>query len=92
MSVIATHLDDLLTVLRAGADLRPHADTAASLRVQLASRLMDLWPNLAAAVRRLDDWHAEVLADFIAEANVVAAALDFPRGGRAPADADTRVG
>ncbi len=92
MNVLTTHLDDLLTVLRAGADLRPHADTAANLRAQLAARLAAVRPDLAAAVGRLDDWHAEVLADFLAEAHIVAAALGFYHGGPAAGDAETRVG
>jgi hypothetical protein len=91
VSAITTHLDDLLTVLRASADLRPTANTAATLRVQLAARLEYVHPDLAARVRALDDWHAEVLADFITDAHVVAAALDFP-SPVGPNSDDTRVG
>jgi hypothetical protein len=80
MNAVTTHLDDLLTVLRAAADLRPAADTAENLRAQVAARLDPIRPDLAAVIRGLDDWHAEVLADFLAEAHVVAAALDFPPG------------
>jgi hypothetical protein len=85
-------LDDLLTVLQAAADLRPADETAATMRLQLATRLDPVHPGLAARVRALDDWHAEVFADFIADAHVVAEALEHapPRDGLA-AD-DTRVG
>jgi hypothetical protein len=44
--------------------------------MQLANRLDAVQPTLAARVRALDDWHTEVLADFIADADVVAEALD----------------
>jgi hypothetical protein len=85
-------LDDLLIVLQAAADLRPADETATSMRLQLATRLDAIHPGLAARVRALDDWHAEVLADFIADAHVVADALEHapPRDG--PAPDDTRVG
>jgi hypothetical protein len=91
MSAITTHLDDLLLVLQASADLRPTADTAASLRAQVAHRLRPRHPDLAARIRALDDWHGEVLADFLAEAHVMAAALEGPPPGP-PAAGDTRVG
>jgi hypothetical protein len=97
MNAVTTHLDDLLTVLRAAADLRPAADTAEHLQAQVAARLDPIRPELAAVIRGLDVWHAEVLADFLAEAHVVAAALDFPPGRathrpprRPPASDDTK--
>ena len=89
MSAFTTHLDDLLTVLRASADLRPTVETAASLRTQVAVRLNLDHPELAMRVRAMDDWHSEVLADFIADAHVMAAALEHPPDYGA-AD-DTRV-
>jgi hypothetical protein len=95
MNAISTHLDDLLTVLRAAADLRPTSELAINLRSQIAARLDQVRPDLAAVIRGLDDWHAEVLADFIAEAHVVAAALDYPPSRprpEPPAPDDTRVG
>jgi hypothetical protein len=91
VNAITTHLDDLLTVLRASADLRPAVDTATHVRAQVARRLEAVRPDLAARIRGLDDWHAEVLADFIADAHVVAGALEPPPSGP-PADDDTRVG
>lgn len=91
MNAITTHLDDLLLVLRASADLRPTVDTATNLRAQVAHRLEATRPDLAARIRALDDWHAEVLADFVAEAHVMAAALEGPPPGPRGAD-DTRVG
>ena len=91
MSVFATHLDELLIVLRASEGLHLHSERAENLRTQLASRLDHIRPELASRIRALDDWHAEVLADFIAEAFVVASALDHPPSGRSGAD-DTRVG
>ncbi|HEX3148523.1 MAG TPA: hypothetical protein VHR66_10595 [Gemmataceae bacterium] len=91
MSVVTTHLDDLMFVLRASEGLHLQAETAESLRTQLAAQLNVIRPELASRIRALDDWHAEVLADFIAEALVMAAALDHPPGIRSGAD-DTRVG
>jgi hypothetical protein len=91
MNAIATHLDDLLLVLRASAHLRPSADTAAHLRAQVACRLDPYRPDLSARIRALDEWHCEVLADFLAEAHVMAEALDALPPGPPAAD-DTRVG
>lgn len=89
MNSVTTHLDDLLTVLRASADLRPSSDTASQLRAQVAARLERGRPDLAARIRALDDWHTEVLADFIADAHVMADALEGPPPG---ASDETRVG
>ncbi len=91
MNAITTHLDDLLTVLRTSADLQPASETASNLRTQLAARLAATSPDLAARVRGLDDWHVEVLADFIADAHVVAGALEFPPSSDSGAE-ETRVG
>jgi len=91
MNAVTTHLDDLLTVLKASADLRPASGTAAQLRAQVAARLTRVRPDLAARLRALDDWHAEVLADFINDAHVVADALERPAGTRSGED-ETRVG
>jgi hypothetical protein len=88
LNALTTHLDDLCAVLRASADLRPTTNTAASLRTQLALRLDHFRPDLAARIRGLDDWHTEVLGDFITDAHVVATALEHPP----PADGETRVG
>jgi hypothetical protein len=91
MNAVATHLDDLLMVLKASADLPPDRQSASHLRLQLAQRLEAVRPSLAARVRAMDDWHAEVLADFIADADVVAEALDYvPMTSEK--DDDTRVG
>jgi hypothetical protein len=90
MNAVTSHLDDLLTVLRVSADFRATTDTVHHLRRQLVKRLEPVRPDLAARVRDLDEWHAEVLADFIADAQFVAEALDCaPTGGAAD---DTRVG
>ena len=91
MNAVTTHLDDLLTVLRASADLRPSVDTASQIRAQVAARLERVRPDLAGRIRRLDDWHTEVLADFIMDAHVMADALEAPTPGPGSAD-DTRVG
>lgn len=89
MNAVTSHLDDLLTVLRVSADLPATTDTVDHLRHQLVKRLELVRPDLAVRVKGLDEWHAEVLADFIADAQFVAEALDYgPSGG---AD-DTRVG
>ena len=91
MSDLATHLDDLLAVLKASAALGPSALAPARLPAALAGRLSPADSDLAARVRALDDWHAEALADFIAEAHVLARALSRPRRPAA-ADAETRAG
>ena len=91
MSDLATHLDDLLAVLKASAALGPSALAPARLPAALAVRLSPADPDLAARVRALDDWHAEALADFVAEAHVLARALGRPPRPAA-ADADTRAG
>lgn len=90
MSAFTTHLDDLLIVLRASADLRPTSETAVALRLQVAARLEPDHPELAAGIRAMDDWHAEVLADFLADAHVMAAALDRPPDSTG--SAETRMG
>src|SRR4029078_7595145 len=77
MNAVTTHLDDLLTVLRVSADLHATTDTVARLRLQLVERLEPACPGLSACVRGLDEWHAEVLADFIADAQFVARALEY---------------
>ena len=91
MNAVTTHLDDLLTVLRASADLRPSVDTASQLRAQVAARLERIRPDLAGRIRRLDDWHTEVLADFIMDAHVMSEALEAPAPGPG-SDDETRVG
>ena len=91
MNALATHLDDLLTVLRASADLDPTVRTPLQLQGRLADELDHVRSDLAARIRDLDEWHAEVLADFIADAHVVAAAMERPMRERQHAD-DTRVG
>jgi hypothetical protein len=93
VSAVTSHLDDLCAVLRASADLRPTASTAATLRAQIAARLEKIRPELAARVRAMDDWHVEVLADFITDAHVVADGLEVPPpAGNTLFDADTRPG
>ena len=90
MSDLATYLDDLLAVLKASAAVGPSALVAARLPAALAVRLSPTDPDLAARVLALDDWHAETLADFVAEAQVLARALGRPRRP-AGADAETRA-
>jgi len=89
MIALASHLDDLLAVLRASARLGPTAGSPGQVRAELADRLRPTDPELAARVRKLDDWHAEALADFVAEAHVLARALDRQPGG--PMGDDTKV-
>ena len=89
MSALATHFDELLSVLRASARLRPSAGSPTSLREELARQLDESAPDLAARVRALDPWHTDALADFLAEAHLLAKAL-----GRAPVnsgDQETKV-
>jgi hypothetical protein len=91
MAVLHTYLDDLLAVLRAVASLDPVPNAGARLRDDLVDRLALSDPELADRVRRLDDWHAEVLADFVADAQALAATLASapPPSG---SDTDTKVG
>jgi hypothetical protein len=89
MIALASHLDDLSAVLRASARLGPSAGSPGQLRADLAKVLRATDPAVAERVRGLDDWHAEALADFLAEAHVLARALDRPAPGAA-AD-DTKV-
>lgn len=82
MAVLHTHVDDLLAVLRTAATLDPIPDAAARLRDALADQLAHTNPELAERVRWLDDWHAEVLADFVADAAALARTLaSAPRRG-----------
>jgi hypothetical protein len=73
MSSLTTHLDDLLTVLRASADLPAAALTPDRVGRELADQLDRLSPRLADRVRRLDDWHAETLSEFLTEAHLLPA-------------------
>jgi hypothetical protein len=89
MSALATHFDELLAVLRASARLRPSAGSPTSLRNDLADQLDESAPDLAARVRALDPWHTDTLADFLAEAHLLAKALGRPPAG--PDDQETKV-
>jgi hypothetical protein len=89
MAKLRTHLDDLLVVLRAAAGLHPLPDTAPQLRDLLAGRLSSSDADLADRVRGLDDWHAEVLSDLVADAHALAATLAAPPGDGA---GETKVG
>ena len=89
MSALATHFDELLAVLRASARIRPSAGSPAVLRDELADQLEGSAPELAARVRSLDPWHTDTLADFVAEAHLLAKALGRPAPG--PEDQDTKV-
>jgi hypothetical protein len=90
MAMLDTHLDELLAVLRVSAGLRLDAYAPAGLRDRLAARLAADDPNLARRVRQLDDWQAESLADFVADAHALAGALESP-GGAGDGSAETRV-
>ena len=89
MNALSTHLDDLLTVLRASAELRPSDHSPGQLRAVLAAALTAV-PDLSRRVARLDDWHTEALADFVVEAHILAEAFDRwpPEADRAE---DTKV-
>jgi hypothetical protein len=91
MPALHTYLDDLLAVLRTAAGLDPIPNAAGRLRDELADRLDRSDPDLADRVRRLDDWHAEVLADFVADAQAVAATLALPPR-RGDGSEETKVG
>jgi hypothetical protein len=91
MIALAAHLEDLVAVLRASARLGPTAGSPGQLRADLAKLLHGADPEVASRVRELDDWHAETLADFLAEAHVLARALDRPSTGQPP-EAETEVG
>jgi hypothetical protein len=90
MNALSTHLDDLLAVLRASADLEPSALSPVQLRQALVAGLNASMRDLSYRVGALDDWHTEALADFVAEAHILAEALDrWPKGGEA---GETKVG
>ena len=52
--------------------------TTLQIRDQIALRLTDSNPHLAERVRQLDDWQAEALADFVADAHTLAEFWDIP--------------
>jgi hypothetical protein len=90
MTALYSHLDDLLAVLRSSADMDPHGVLPPQLRDALARRLATDLPDLSLRVRRLDDWHMEALADFVAEAHILAEALDhWPK--ESAGDGETKV-
>ena len=91
MIAFAAHLEDLVAVLRASARLGPSAGSPGQLRGDLAKVLRGTDPEVADRVQELDDWHAETLADFLAEAHVLARDLDRASTGPPP-DAETEVG
>jgi hypothetical protein len=91
MIALAAHLDDLVAVLRASARLGPTAGSPGQVRADLANVLRRTDPEVADRVRELDDWHAETLADFLAEAHVLARALDRSSAGQLP-EPETEVG
>ena len=78
----------MLAVLRVSARLRPSAGSPAALRDDLAHHLEGIAPDLAVRVRALDPWHTDALADFVAEAHLLAKALGRPAS---PEDHDTKV-
>jgi hypothetical protein len=89
MSYLTTHLDDLLAVLRASGGLHRLPRNPIHLRAKLADALEPLDPALAGRIRGLDEWHAETLAEFVADAHALAKVLDAPAVSRS--DAETRA-
>ena len=78
MAALNMHLAELLDILEASSGLQPAVSTPAELRDQMADQLAGSNLQLAERVRRLDDWQAEALADFVADAHTLAEFWDIP--------------
>ena len=92
MTALHIHLNELLAVLRASTGLSPADHPAGRLRDLVAGRLAGSDPLLADRVRRLDDWHADALAQLVADAHALARALEGPPGPPDDESTDSRVG
>jgi hypothetical protein len=91
MAALNIHLTELLDVLEASSGLQPAALTPTELRDQIADRLAGSQARLAVRVRQLDDWQAEALADFVADAHTLCDFWDHPPDG-GEGSAETRLG
>jgi hypothetical protein len=92
MAALNIHLTELLDILEASSGLQPAASTPAELRHQIAVRLAVSNPQLAERVRQLDDWQAEALADFVADAHTLAEFWENPTPAPGDGTGETRVG
>lgn len=90
MSDLDTRFEDVLAVFRAAAGLAPLVGAPIPLRDAVAARLSRTDPALAIRVRALDDWHTEALAEWVAEAHLLARAFGR-RPAQAEADTETRA-
>ena len=91
MAALNMHLTELVDILEASSGLQPTTCTPAELRDQMADQLAGTNPQLAERVRQLDDWQAEALADFVADAHTLAAFWDAPTA-TGDGCGDTRLG
>jgi hypothetical protein len=92
MAALNIHLTELIEILEVSSVLMPGQSTSAEIRDQIAHRLTDSNPHLADRVRRLDDWQAEALADFVADAHTLAEFWEIPTPSPAEGTRDTRLG
>jgi hypothetical protein len=92
MAALNIHLTELLDILEVSSGLQPAVCTPAELRDQIAGRLAKGNPQLAERVRQLDDWQAEALADFVADAHTLAEFWDNPVITPSDGTGETRIG
>ena len=92
MAALNIHLTELIEILEVSSSLMPRESTPVELRDQIAHRLTDSNPHLAQRVRQLDDWQAEALADFVADAHTLAEFWEIPTPSPADRASDTRFG
>jgi len=92
MAALNIHLSELIEILEVSSALMPRESKPAELRDQIAHRLTDSNPHLAERVRQLDDWQAEALSDFVADAHTLAEFWDIPSRPPADGSGDTHLG
>lgn len=92
MAALNIHLTELIDILEVSSGLLPAACTPAELRDQIADRLAGSNLHLAERVRQLDDWQAEALADFVADAHTLAEFWETPATSPTEGSGDTRLG
>lgn len=92
MAALNIHLTELIEILEVSSAVMPGESAPVELRDQIAHRLAESNPHLAERVRQLDDWQADALADFVADAHTLAGFWEIPTTSRADGTGDTRLG